>query len=55
MLSLDLTGKTALIGGSTQGRVGLRVVSSMPAWNPGKIHGRKVKVWFAQPVVFRLE
>jgi protein TonB len=33
----------------------LRVVSSMPAWNPGKIHGRKVKVWFAQPVVFRLE
>lgn len=33
----------------------LRVVSSMPAWKPGKQNGRAVKVYFTLPISFRLE
>lgn len=31
-----------------------RVVSSMPKWQPGKQHGKPVRVRFTLPVVFRL-
>lgn len=33
----------------------LRVVSSMPAWSPGKQNGTAVPVWFSMPVVFQLK
>jgi periplasmic protein TonB len=33
----------------------LRVVRSMPKWNPGKQRGRAVKVWYTIPIYFRLQ
>jgi protein TonB len=33
----------------------LRVVKSMPRWNPGMQDGKAVKVYFNQPIVFKLE
>lgn len=33
-------------------REALRAIRSLPPWNPGKHHGRVVKVWEAVPVVF---
>ncbi len=33
----------------------IRVIKSMPKWKPGKQNGRAVKVWFTQPITFRLE
>ena len=32
----------------------LRVVSKMPAWNPGKLKGKNVKTRFTLPIVFQL-
>lgn len=32
----------------------LRVVRAMPRWNPGKVQGKPVKVYYTQAVVFRL-
>lgn len=31
----------------------IRVVNSMPAWNPGKQNGKNVSVYFTIPVIFR--
>jgi TonB family protein len=33
----------------------MRLVSGMPRWSPGKQNGRPVKVYFTQPITFRLE
>lgn len=33
----------------------VRVVSSMPAWTPGKMNGAAVKAYFVLPVTFRLD
>lgn len=33
----------------------VRVVSGMPAWNPGKMNGAAVKAYFVLPVTFRLD
>lgn len=33
----------------------LRVVSLMPAWNPGEQKGQKVAVYYTLPITFRLE
>jgi periplasmic protein TonB len=33
----------------------LRVVRSMPKWNPGKQRGRAVKVWYTIPIYFKLQ
>jgi protein TonB len=33
----------------------IRVVKLLPAWNPGKLDGKPVKVWYYLPVAFRLE
>ncbi len=33
----------------------LRVVKSMPAWKPGKMNGKAVKVYFTQPISFKLD
>ena len=35
-------------------REALRVVNSMPKWNPGLDNGEPVAVWFTYPVRFRL-
>lgn len=35
-------------------REALRVVNSMPKWNPGLDNGEPVAVWFTYPVHFRL-
>ena len=32
----------------------LRVIRSMPKWNPGKQNGKPVSVYFTQPILFRL-
>ena len=32
----------------------LRVVKTMPSWNPGKISGKPVRTQFALPITFRL-
>ena len=32
----------------------LRVVSGLPAWTPGEQQGKKVAVYFTQPISFRL-
>ena len=32
----------------------LRVIKSMPRWNPGKIDGRNVRCWFNLPITFRI-
>jgi len=33
----------------------IRVISSLPKWNPGKQNGDPVSVWFTVPVTFKLE
>jgi len=33
----------------------LRLIKNMPPWNPGKINGKPVKVWFNLPVTFDLK
>ncbi|MDF2382835.1 energy transducer TonB [Nostoc ellipsosporum NOK] len=33
----------------------VKVVSKMPAWTPGQVGGKKVKVWRTLPIVYRLE
>lgn len=35
-------------------REALRVVNSMPRWNPGMNNGQPVSVWYTLPVVFKL-
>lgn len=32
----------------------LRVIRKMPKWNPGKQNGKAVKVYYSQPISFRL-
>ena len=36
-------------------REAVRVVNSMPAWNPGMNNGRYVNVWFSLPLTFKLQ
>ncbi|MDR0835342.1 MAG: energy transducer TonB [Tannerella sp.] len=36
-------------------REAVRVVQSMPKWNPGKQNGKTVNVWFNLPVTFQLQ
>ncbi len=33
----------------------LRVVNSMPTWNPGMNHGKPANVWFTLPITFKLQ
>jgi TonB family protein len=33
----------------------IRVISSLPKWNPGKQNGEPASVWFSVPVTFKLE
>jgi protein TonB len=33
----------------------LRVVNAMPAWIPGKLEGKTVRVYYTLPVNFRLQ
>jgi periplasmic protein TonB len=33
---------------------GIRVVTGMPKWKPGRNNGRAVKVWFQVPIFFKL-
>lgn len=42
------------IGGGC-GKEAVRVVQSMPSWNPGEQNGHSVKVRYTLPVLFRLE
>lgn len=42
------------IGGGC-GKEAMRVVESMPSWNPGEQNGHPVKVRYTLPVLFRLE
>lgn len=48
----DVTPLKELGGGCTQEAV--RVIKSMPKWNPGKNNGKAVKVYYKVPVTFRL-
>ena len=36
-------------------REAVRVVNSMPAWNPGMNNGKYVNVWFSLPLTFKLQ
>ena len=40
---------------SSLNREAVRVVNSMPAWNPGMNNGRYVNVWFSLPLTFKLQ
>jgi protein TonB len=42
-------------GGSNLDREAVRVVKSMPKWNPGKQNGRAARVFFNLPIVFKLQ
>ena len=33
----------------------LRVLKNMPAWKPGKKNGKTVKVYYTQPITFKLD
>lgn len=61
MFTVDETGKLsgAHVMGEKQGYglddEALRVVNSMPAWNPGKLKGKNVKTSFTLPVSFQLQ
>lgn len=33
----------------------VRIIRSMPKWNPGKMNGRPVRVQFVQPIKFRIQ
>jgi protein TonB len=41
--------------GSGLDKEALRVVTHMPAWKPGKVHGRNVKTRLELPINFQLE
>ena len=36
-------------------REALRVVNSMPTWNPGMNHGKPANVWFTLPITFKIQ
>lgn len=36
-------------------REAIRVVNSMPTWNPGMNHGKPANVWFTLPITFKLQ
>ena len=36
-------------------REAIRVVNSMPTWNPGTNHGKPANVWFTLPITFKLQ
>ena len=61
MFTVDETGKLsdAHVMGEQQGYgmddEALRVVKTMPAWNPGKLKGKNVKTMFTLPVSFQLQ
>ena len=40
---------------SSLDREAVRVVNSMPAWNPGMNNARYVNVWFSLPLTFKLQ
>ena len=40
---------------SSLDREAVRVVNSMPAWNPGMNNGKYVNVWFSLPLTFKLQ
>jgi protein TonB len=50
---VKIVGSKRLGGGCEE--EAMRVISSMPKWKPGKQNGRPVKVYYTQPVSFRLE
>lgn len=60
LFTVDETGKlsNAHVSGNKLGygldEEALRVVNSMPAWNPGKLKGKNVKTKFTLPVSFQL-
>ena len=33
----------------------LRVVKNMPRWKPGRNKGKRIKVWYTLPIVFKLQ
>ena len=33
----------------------IRVIKLLPAWKPGKLEGKPVKVWYSMPVTFTLK
>ena len=33
----------------------MRVINSLPDWNPGKQNGHAVPVWYTVPVIFKLQ
>ncbi|MFT6880539.1 MAG: protein TonB, partial [Arcticibacterium sp.] len=33
----------------------MRVIKSMPKWNPGRQNGKNVRVFFTMPVFYQLE
>jgi protein TonB len=33
----------------------LRIIGKMPRWKPGKQNGKRVRVYFTAPIVFKLE
>ena len=41
--------------GAGCGKEALRLVASMPRWQPGKQRGRAVRVWYTLPLNFRLK
>jgi protein TonB len=45
---------TRSIGGGCDEEA-MRVIASMPRWQPGRNNGRAVKVYFTQPISFRLQ
>jgi protein TonB len=52
--SLDSIRIVKGIGGGCDEEV-IRVIKGMPAWKPGKQNGKRIKVWFNMPVIFKLE
>jgi protein TonB len=52
--SLDSIRIIKAIGGGCDEEV-IRVIKGMPAWKPGKHNGKRVKVLFKLPVVFKLD
>jgi protein TonB len=42
-------------GGPGLAREAMRVVSGMPRWSPGELHGQKVNVEMTIPVIFKLQ
>ena len=50
-------GQTQVVRGVDQSldREAIRVVNSMPKWNPGMNNGEYVNVWFTLPITFKLQ